>query len=220
MAVLKFLHPRTLSSLNAYNQSAIIADVIGIEGGYVDNPADPGGATNWGITAATAAQYKSYLVSTYNWDGTMQNLTQQMATYVYIQQFWNPMSLDSILGLSTYTPLLADLLFEAGVNLGSPTVGKYLQQALNVLNDQGTYYSDITVDGNVGSMTVGAIQSLLSARPSDGLVNLLWMVSALVSARYIAIAAATESSEQFEAGWQNRARTQYNTYVLLMANGS
>jgi lysozyme family protein len=214
--ILKFVQPRLLSSLSAYTQTGIITDVIGIEGGYVNNPADPGGETNWGITAAVAAQYKSQLVSQYNWDGTMQNLSQQMATYVYIQAYWNPMSLDSISAINSYTALLSDLLFEAGVNIGTPTVGKYLQQALNVLNNQGSYYSDISVDGNIGPGTVGAIQSLLGARPSDGLANLLWMVSALVSARYIAIAAATESSEQFESGWQNRARTQYNTYVNIL----
>jgi lysozyme family protein len=219
MATIKFLHPRTLTSLSAYTQSGIIADVIGIEGGYVNNPADTGGATNWGITQAVANKYQSYLVANYQWDGTMQNLSQAMATYVYIQEYWNPMNLDQVLGTDSQTPLLADLLFEAGVNLGTGTVVKFLQQSLNVLNNQGSLYSDITVDGGLGNGTLSALQSLINARPSDGLVNLLWMVSALVCGKYISIAAANENQEQFESGWQNRARTQYNTYVILL-NGN
>jgi lysozyme family protein len=209
--------PRALTYLGAYTQAGIIQDIIGVEGGYVNNSADAGGPTNWGITQVTATKYKTYLVATYQWDGTMQNLSQAMATYIYIQEYWNVMSLDNVLAINSQTPLLADLLFEAGVNVGTGTVVKALQQTLNVLNNQGSYYSDIIVDGGLGNGTLNAIRSLLSARPSDGLPNLLWMVSALIGARYISIAVANESQEQFESGWENRARTQYNTYVGLLA---
>lgn len=208
---------RALTSLGAYTQTNIIQDIIGVEGGYVNNPADHGGATNWGITAVTAAKYQAVLVATYHWDGTMQNLSQAMATYVYIQEYWNVMSLDGVLAINSHTPLLADLLFEAGVNVGTGTVVKALQQSLNVLNNQGQYYGDIAVDGGLGQGTISAIRSLLSARASDGLPNLLWMVSALIGARYISLAVANESQEQFESGWENRARLQYNTYVGLLA---
>jgi lysozyme family protein len=206
----------TLTDLSDFTQANIIPDVIGIEGGYVDNSADQGGATNWGITQTTANKYAAYLKSTYSWDGTMQNLSQQMATYIYIQEYWNVMDLDNVLAVNEYTPLLADLLFEAGVNLGTGTVAKYFQTALNVLNNQGSYYSDITVDGNIGPGTVSALTSLLSARPDDGIQNLLWMISAQIGNDYIQIAVKNESQETFESGWENRARTQYNSYINLL----
>lgn len=208
--------PRTLTYLGAYTQAAIIQDVIGIEQGYSDDPADPGGETNWGIIKTTADKYKAYLILTYHWDGDMRTLTQAMATYIYIQEYWNPMSLDKVSAINSHTPLLSDLLFEAGVNVGTGTVVKFLQQSLNVLNNQGALYADIVVDGGLGNGTVGAIQSLLRARPSDGLPNLLWMVSALISARYISLAMATGSLERFESGWENRARLQYNAYIALL----
>lgn len=209
--------PRTLTDLSGYTQTAIIQDVIGIEQGYVNNPADPGGPTNWGITQATAAKYKTYLVATFHWDGTMQNLTQPMATYIYIQEYWNPMALDQVFAINRQTPLLADLLFEAGVNVGTGTVVKFLQQSLNALNNEGKLYADIGVDGGLGAGTLGALQSLLRARPNDSLPNLLWMVSALVGARYISLTVPNARLEQFESGWQNRVRQQYNTYVALLA---
>lgn len=214
------LKPRAsvLNSLSTYTRDNIVADVIGIEGGYVNDPTDRGGETNWGITAATAAQYKSQLVAQFSWDGTMKNLTQPMASYIYVQEYWNKMSLDAIFAVNQYTPMLADLLFEAGVNIGWNQVAQYFQQSLNVLNNQQSYYADLKVDGNIGPVSVKALQSLLTARPSDALVNLLWMVSALIGARYITIAVNNESQEKYESGWQNRARTQYNKYVFLMAN--
>ena len=208
-----------LSSLSDYTQANIIDDMItNIEGGYVDDPSDSGGATNMGITQAEANKHAAYLKATYGWDGTMQNLTQPMATYCYVQDYWNAMSLDGVLAADTYTPLLADLLFEAGVNLGTSTVSQYFQQSLNVLNNQGALYSDITVDGNLGPGSVKALQSLVQAIPSTGLPNLLFMVSALIGARYISIALGNASQERFESGWENRARGKYNSYVPLLSN--
>jgi lysozyme family protein len=214
----QFLHTRLLTSLDSYTQAGIIADVIGVEGGYVNDPTDRGGETNWGITAQTAAKYKTQLVAQFEWDGTMRNLSQPMATYVYTQEYWNPMNLDQVMAISATTPLLADLLFEAGVNLGTSTVVKFLQQSLNVLNNRGALYGDLIVDGGLGNGTLDALRKLISARPTDGLENLLFMVSALIGARYINIATADESQEKYVSGWENRARNQYNAYVLLLGS--
>lgn len=205
-------------NIAGYNQTSIIESVIGLEGGYSNNPNDPGGETNWGITAAAIVPYRDYLTGVMGWDGQMISLTKSQAVYVYIKEYWDPMDLDNIMAQSQNAPLLADLLFEAGVNLGTGTIVGMMQQCLNVLNYQQRYYSDITVDGVAGDATLGALQGLFQAHPTTGLPNLLFMMSALVGARYIAIAANNSSQEEWEDGWQNRARDQYNAYASILGN--
>lgn len=206
-----------LTALNQFTRDNIIADKIGVEGGYVNNPSDRGGPTNFGITQTTAQQYRSALSGQYGWDGTMQNLTKSMAVYIYIQEYWNKMNCDAICAVSSVAPVLADLLFEAGINFGWKLVATWLQQALNVANNQQAYYNDLTVDGNFGNVSVAALAALVTKRPNDGLANLLWMVSARAGSRYIDICLANPSQETFLAGWQNRARTEYDSFVRVGA---
>ena len=58
---------------------AIINGVIEVEGGYVNHPSDPGGATNMGITEAVArsAGYK----------GDMRNLPRSTAYSIYYTRY-------------------------------------------------------------------------------------------------------------------------------------
>lgn len=74
--------------------------VIGVEGGYVNNPADPGGETKYGITK------RSYP----NLD--IANLTLDDAKAIYLRDYWSPLNLDS----APYSVAL--LLFDAAVNQG------------------------------------------------------------------------------------------------------
>lgn len=204
-----------LSVLSQYTRDNIIADKIGVEGGYTNNPADRGGPTKFGITLTTATKYKAALTTQFGWDGNMQNLTQPMAVYVYVQEYWNKMNCDAICAISSTTPVLADLLFEAGINFGWNQVATWLQQALNVSNLRQAYYPDLVMDGNLGTVSVAAIRTLVTKRPSDGLSNLLWMVSARAGAKYMDICLNNESQETFLSGWENRARTQYDVYAKM-----
>lgn len=204
-----------LNSLSQYTRDAIIQDVIGIEAGYVNNPDDPGKATSWGITYATAAHYQDQLVALFQWDGTMAHLTPAMATWIYQQGYWNPLNLDAILALGGEAPLVADLLFEAGVNIGITNVARLFQTVLNVLNQQATLYPDLVLDGQLGSKSVSALQSLLKSRPSDGLPNVLFLLTCEVGHYYTSISMQTASLETFTSGWANRARTQFEAYVAM-----
>lgn len=203
-----------LTKLSDYTKTNIILDkAVNIEGGYVDNPNDRGGATNFGITQATALRYKNDLVSKFQWNGNMKDLTVSMAVYIYDQDYWTPMGLDSIL---REAPLLADLLFEAGINFNYLRVAEWFQTCLNVLNLEQTYTQDIPIDGHIGPMTISAFQSILNARPIDGMKNLLFMVSSQASACYVTLALNRSKDETFESGWQNRVRLQYGVYLGIL----
>lgn len=74
--------------------------VVGVEGGYVNNPADPGGETKYGISKRS---YPTLDIA---------NLTLDDAKAIYKRDYWDPLNLDNEL----YP--IALLLFDAAVNQG------------------------------------------------------------------------------------------------------
>ncbi|WP_253190294.1 putative peptidoglycan-binding domain-containing protein [Paraburkholderia phenazinium] len=83
---------------------------------------------------------------------------------------------------------------------------RFLQRALNVLNQNARVFPDIAVDGGIGAMTMSALKSFLAMRGADGHRVLLGMVAAQQSVYYIECAEKRPENETFEYGWQlNRA---------------
>jgi lysozyme family protein len=205
----------SLTQLSDYTKANIILDkAVNVEGSqYTDIPGDAGGPTRYGVTLNTATAYASYLQSQYSWDGTMQNFSQDMAVYVYDQEFWQKMHLDGIFAVA---PLVADQLFGTGINAGGTVPEKFLQRSLNVLNVGQSYYPNLLVDGNAGQVTANALQTYLSKRGAEGMKDVLFMLCALQSVDYITIAEGNAVDEKFEEGWQNRARGQYDIYASIL----
>ena len=104
--------------------------LLGNEGGYVNNPADPGGETNWGITK------RSYPAL------DIKNLTQDEAKAIYKRDFWDKCRCDDL------TPTLAFAVFDCAVNSGNEQAIKLLQQTIGVV-----------VDGVMGQVTLNAINA-------------------------------------------------------------
>jgi lysozyme family protein len=171
---------------------AYIDSIIGREGGYTNNPADKGGETFWGITEYTARAY--------GYKDAMHFMSRAQAAAIYKSRYWIAPKFDQVEAIDSS---LAEKLLDIGVNMGQATGVKFLQRALNVLNQQGKTYPDMTVDGGIGPMTLAAINALYALRGSEGRRVLLAMVAAQQSVRYIEIAEANPSQEVFEFGWQN-----------------
>ena len=91
--------------------------LIGHEGGYVNNPDDPGGETNWGISK------RSYP----NID--IKNLTRDGAKAIYLRDFWNRIKGDKLYDGVAYQ------LFDFAVNSGIETAVRYFQRAIGVADD-------------------------------------------------------------------------------------
>ncbi|OYV74694.1 MAG: hypothetical protein B7Z66_15585 [Chromatiales bacterium 21-64-14] len=87
-------------------------DVLGNEGGYSNNPADPGGATMYGVTQRVARRY-GYM-------GDMRDLPLSMAQDIARSEYWNPYQCDK------FDPRVAFQVFDTAYNGGEPV--KWLQQ--------------------------------------------------------------------------------------------
>ena len=108
------------------------------EGGYSNNPADLGGATNYGITQRTYDAYrraKGLPLQPVNF------ILQSEVNDIYYSEYWQGASCDSL------PPPVDLVVFDMAVNSGPSASIKLLQQTLNV-----------TADGYLGPATIGAVQ--------------------------------------------------------------
>lgn len=94
-----------------------IARVLGIEGGLVDNPNDPGGLTQWGISQRAYPHLD------------IRALTRDQAVEIYRTDFWIAVHAD------TLPPVLAYQALDFAVNSGVSTAIRKLQHAAGVADD-------------------------------------------------------------------------------------
>ena len=125
------------------NFPASLKLVLKSEGGYVNNPKDPGGATNKGVTLATFRRYVKPA-------GTIKDLkalTDDQAGIVYRRQYW-----DAVVGAEL--PNGVDYaVFDFAVNSGPGRAARFLQQVVRVN----------AVDGRVGPATLKATRAMTPA---------------------------------------------------------
>ncbi|MGZ3346112.1 MAG: glycoside hydrolase family 108 protein [Caulobacteraceae bacterium] len=137
-----------------------LAAVLRLEGGFVDDPRDPGGATKFGVTRAVLRETRGRDVSAED----VAALTRADASEIYRGRYWEAAGCSNL-------PAGLDLLaFDMAVNMGPGTAGRLLQTALGV-----------EADGAVGPKTLA---KALSA-PVAGTIR---AVSELRRARYRALA--------------------------------
>lgn len=108
----------------------MIDRVLGNEGGYVNDPDDPGGETKWGISKRS---YPNVDIA---------NLTKAQAIEIYRKDFWEPIDGDQL------RPAIAYQLLDFAVNSGIGTATRALQRAAGVADD-----------GVIGQNTRGALRA-------------------------------------------------------------
>lgn len=118
--------------------------LIGSEGGYVNNPNDPGGETKWGISK------RSYPTV------DIRNLTREGARTIYLRDFWNRIHADELYDGVAFQA------FDFAVNSGIDTAVRYLQRALNVADDG--HWGPITRAAAVAMSESDTIMRLLGLR--------------------------------------------------------
>ena len=99
--------------------------VLKSEGGFVNNPKDPGGMTNLGVTKAVWEEFVGHPVS----EADMRALTPEKVAPMYEQKYWRPC-------YGEVLPRGLDfLVFSMGVNAGTGRSVKLLQSSLGCVAD-------------------------------------------------------------------------------------
>jgi lysozyme family protein len=127
---------------------AALAFVLSVEGGFTDDPVDPGGVTNLGITHNELAVWRRAAVSI----DDMRNLGKNEAGQIYRANYW------AISRCADLAPGVDLLVFDGSVNTGNGRSARLLQGVLGV-----------KADGQIGPITVAAANAVRA----DDLVNAL-----------------------------------------------
>lgn len=132
----------------------LIDHVLRREGGYVNDPDDPGGATNYGITIHTMRRFGVDV------DGNgvvdirdVKKLPIETARKIYKREYFEGPRIDDL------PEVLQASVFDMFVNAGGNAI-KILQRLLNDMGQQ------VTVDGALGPQTIGAAHAAASAAPN------------------------------------------------------
>lgn len=118
------------------------------EGGFVDHPKDPGGATNFGISLRW---YKSSVDPTADVD-TIRGIKEEDAMELVKSRWW-----DGKLYYALHSQEVADRYFGFVFNMGSRNATRILQRAINAVE---TVSETVVVDGILGEKTVGAANAI------------------------------------------------------------
>jgi lysozyme family protein len=168
----------------------IIDEIIRRDGGYVDHANDRGGPTKYGITEAVARLH--------GWRGDMRDLPENLTRRIYLDQYYRRPGFDQI---HTISPGTAPELTDTGVNMGPEVAVKFLQRALNALNQQERLLADLKADGYLGNKTLAALRTFLAHRSLEGETVLLKALNCLQGARYSELPEARPQNESFVYGW-------------------
>jgi len=185
----------------AYKES--LEKVLKHEGGYVNDPLDRGAETYKGISRrfygawsgwTIVDKYKSYPNVDLNKILKQDEGLNKLVEDFYKTYFWDTMKLDNI-----KHPLVADLMFNFGINMGKTSIIKFVQRVLG-----------ISIDGVIGNQTISAINNASEKELAYGL--LLECVE-----RYSYIINKDQTQIRFIKGWLNRVVHSY--YEVLNTKG-
>ena len=168
----------------------LVDALIEREGGYVNNPADKGGPTCFGITEAVARAN--------GYAGPMRQLPRDEAARIYTGLYWLRPRFDEV---ARRTERIGAEMFDTGVNMGPAVATTFLQRALTALNRNGTDYPDLVPDGRIGAQTLAALDAFFMKRGQTGETVLLRALEALQGERYLRLAERRPANEAFLYGW-------------------
>ena len=174
----------------------IAAEIVRREGGFVNDPNDPGGATNHGVTIHTMRRLGLDLTGDGRVDAAdVRRLSTDQATRIFIQHYFDAP------GIARLPAPLQASVFDMYVNAGANAV-KILQRLFNRMR------IDVAVDGVIGPQTVAAARQAMAAAPDH-------LVDAYGIARrnyYYALADSRPASRRYarrkdggKGGWITRA---------------
>ena len=133
------------------NYQQCLEMILHHEGGYVNHPEDPGGATNLGVTKRV---YEEWVGRTVTLD-KMEQLQVSDVAPIYKKNYWDRVKGDQL-------PSGLDLcVFDFGVNAGTGRAAKYLQSMVGA-----------TADGAIGPATLRAVDTFVKQEGHKGAIEL------------------------------------------------
>jgi len=154
--------------------------VLKNEGGYVNDPHDAGGETNFGICKRDNPKLD------------IKNLTEEQAIAYYEKSWWNKYNFGKITD-----DQLASWVFDHSVNAGTISIVKALQTVIQDAMQNKGNFEGIVIDGILGPNTAKLVNEFYDS-------NMLLALQEKVWNHYLKIIEDNPSSARYYHGWHNR----------------
>lgn len=154
---------------------SLIGKILAHEGGYVNDPKDPGGETKYGISK------RSYPTR------DIKNLTQEEARDIYYSDWYLKLRLNQV-----YEDSIAQKILDTAINIGPKTCIQLLQRTLTFIGNP------VVADGVMGPQTIAAINK---ANPTLLLAHLRDKQAGY----YNQLIERNPELQRFRTGWVKRA---------------
>lgn len=161
----------------AFNFDKSISYVLAHEGGFVNDPQDPGGATNLGITIGVLSGFLGRPATV----GDVKRITKDTAKTIYRRQYWDAVNGDELPSGIDY------LVFDYAVNSGPSRAKKTFQKVL-------PNYSNDKIDGNFGVVTI---------RAAKNVDDVMGLIDAFTAER-LRFLRSLKGWKRFGRGWERR----------------
>ncbi len=174
-----------------------IQKVLQHEGGYVNNPADKGGPTNFGVTQKTFNAYMTSLLQR-PYSSTIaeiQNMPISTAITIYKKLYWDVIWGDKIKKYS-----IAAAIFDQAINRGHVAALKQAQKVLGLAQD-----------GIIGNQTLTAINAAGATPDSETRFLNSYLQESILA--YNTIVKNNPSQSVFLDGWLKRVQS-LRSYVM------
>jgi len=196
-----------------------IAVTLGLEGGYVNDPVDPGGETNHGVTIAVAREsgfrgrmvdlkrecdYSIRLPASIAATLSPEEVkdiesdddgTEPCAAQIYYKDY---IEKPGFVPLFLIDPWVAREVFDTAINMGPARPSRYFQRAVN--DSCGT---TLTADGKIGPITVKAWSDCRIKVGPKVCVSMIDNLDAQQRAEYLRLIRRNPSLQRFRNGWLN-----------------
>lgn len=167
--------------------ATIIAAVFALEGGFVDHPNDPGGATNWGVTERVARAN--------GFTGDMRDLSRAEAFAIYEREYIRK---PGFVPLVEIDPAVAEEVIDTGVNMGPARPIRFFRQAVNEV-----CRTRLPITATMDAVTVQAWRDCRANLGRPGCVAVLDSLDRQQRAEYDRLVRVNPRLRVFHRGWIN-----------------
>ena len=170
---------------------------IAIEGDYANDPDDRGQETYKGISRKWFPNWIGWPIvdALKKQSGFPKNIGTNLDAATksfYHTEFWVKYNINLL-----ENPFIAAEVFDTAVNVGPQKAIKFLQEAMNLCNQNAKLYGELTVDGNLGPKTARMVNQF----PKDRIPVLLGVLNLLQGELYLNICRKDPTQEKFLHGW-------------------
>lgn len=176
------------------------------EGGYVNDPLDPGGETYEGISRYHNPGWLGWqsidtIPKERRNTETISAMfeVKKLVDEFYKKQFWDCNNLDLACDQVT-----ANAIYDCGVLFHPKTAAAWVQLSLNALNQGATLWPDLVCDGVLGKVSISCL-NICCGDHSPNRARLLACLSAFRITHHLNSLTSRPSNERFFVGWLDRA---------------